>query len=548
MDVNRAVAGDRHVRKNGNLMDDKLPFLWYDYVTKILIAGWVCMKPRRWASMGLILVLLVALLAPSASAAQAWPKATQYEGGKVIELTGKLKITAKTKTRAAYAVLALDEIADFVRVNGTAGIVDHTGLKEIQVLNFSSKHKNKKVRVIGTLVGSDGSPRFRRDVAIEGAMVTVIPAVKSVSISAKKKSLPVGDMLQLDASAKPASAYQTIKWSSSKPSVASVDSSGLVIAHKKGTATITAKAVGGKKATCKVTVTVPVTGVQLSVDALSMSVGKSKTITASVIPANASNKGIVWSSSDTSVAKVSSAGKITARSSGSAVITATTKDGGFTARCTVTVGGGGTPDYSVERVELDFTSAKVGVGGTQQLTATVRPTYAMDKTVTWSTSNPSVATVNNSGLVTGVAVGSATITVTTNDGGKTAQCQVTVADVTASTEEQQMFDLLNQKRTASGRKALTMDLDLQDAARIRARELSVRFSDTRPDGTSFSTVSPKARAEIYAGGWSAPSDPINYWVSNQSDIVYATGYTRVGAGHYFDDAQQKHFWIILFGN
>ena len=169
---------------------------------------------------------------------------------------------------------------------------------------------------------------------------------------------------------------------------------------------------------------IPVTGVSLDKTTLSFNaIGQSKTLTATVEPADATNKNVSWSSSNPSVAAVDN-GIVTAVGEGTAVITVTTEDGGKTATCTVTV----TIDTSVpvQGVSLDNTSLYMTkMGQSAQLTATVEPANATNKNVTWSSSNTAVATVEN-GIVTAVGNGTAVITVTTEDGGKTATCSVTV--------------------------------------------------------------------------------------------------------------------------
>ncbi|NLM28067.1 MAG: hypothetical protein GX211_07815 [Clostridiaceae bacterium] len=169
---------------------------------------------------------------------------------------------------------------------------------------------------------------------------------------------------------------------------------------------------------------IPVTGVSLDKTTLTLSeIGQSKTLTATVEPADATNKNVTWSTSNPSVAVVDN-GVVTAVGEGTAVITVTTEDGGFTADCTVTV----TIDTTVpvEGVSLDKTSLYLTkIGQSAQLTATVEPANATNKNVTWSSSNTDVAVVED-GVVTAVGNGEAIITVTTEDGGKTATCTVTV--------------------------------------------------------------------------------------------------------------------------
>mgnify|MGYP001206635875 CR=1 FL=1 len=169
---------------------------------------------------------------------------------------------------------------------------------------------------------------------------------------------------------------------------------------------------------------IPVTGVSLDKTTLTFdAIGQSKTLTATVEPADATNKRVIWSTSNPSVAVVDN-GVVTAVGEGTAIITVTTEDGGFTATCTVTV----TIDTTVpvESVSLDKTSLYLTrMGQSVQLTATVEPANATNKNVTWSSSNTDVAVVEN-GVVTAVGNGEAIITVTTEDGGKTATCTVTV--------------------------------------------------------------------------------------------------------------------------
>lgn len=175
--------------------------------------------------------------------------------------------------------------------------------------------------------------------------------------------------------------------------------------------------------------TVSVTGVTLNKIVLKLYTGDSETLKATVAPANATNKYVTWTSSKPTVATVDANGKVTAKSLGMADITVTTKDGGYTATCRVGVVRRPAGDVSVTGVTLNKTTLKLGKGASETLTATVAPTNATNKNVTWTSSDPAVATVDASGKVTGVANGTATITVTTEDGGHTATCAVEVADI-----------------------------------------------------------------------------------------------------------------------
>ncbi len=165
---------------------------------------------------------------------------------------------------------------------------------------------------------------------------------------------------------------------------------------------------------------VSVTSVSLNSSSESINVGGTVTLTATVLPSNATNKNVSWSSSNTSVATVSG-GTVTGVAKGTATITVTTQDGSKTDTCTITV------LQQVTGVSLDKPSLSLTTGNTGSLVATVTPSNASNKNVTWSTSNSSVAAVSN-GTVTAVAAGTATITVETEDGGFTDECSVTVTD------------------------------------------------------------------------------------------------------------------------
>ena len=249
-----------------------------------------------------------------------------------------------------------------------------------------------------------------------------VVAVSSVSLDKTSVSLNVGESVTLAATVKPDNATnKTVSWSSSNASVASVDASGKVSAVAEGTATITAKA-GDKTATCSVTVkksVVAVSSITLDKSSLELTEGETATLVATVKPDNATDKTVTWTSDKASVATVDASGKVTAKAEGTATITA--KAGDKTATCSVTVKKN---VIAVESVTLDITSTILNTGETLTLTATVKPDNATDKTVTWSSSNSSVATVDANGKVTAVAQGTAIVTAKAGD--KTATCTVIV--------------------------------------------------------------------------------------------------------------------------
>lgn len=176
---------------------------------------------------------------------------------------------------------------------------------------------------------------------------------------------------------------------------------------------------------------VSVISVSLDKNSISIAKGDTDTLTAIVNPANATNKSLNWTSSNPSVATVNSSGVVSAVSAGSAIITVTTRDSGKTAICYVTVT---EPVIAVTSVSLNKNNTTIVKGNNETLTATIYPANATNRTISWISSNPSVATVNGSGIVSAVSIGTATITVISADGGKAATCKVNVTTTGTSNE------------------------------------------------------------------------------------------------------------------
>ena len=176
---------------------------------------------------------------------------------------------------------------------------------------------------------------------------------------------------------------------------------------------------------------VAVSGITLNNSTLSLTTGQNFTLQAMLSPSNATNKEVTWESSDAGVAAVSKDGVVTAKKAGKATIVAKAADeSGKYASCVVTVT---EVKKEVTGVTLNKSSLNLGVGGSEVLSATVLPADATNKQVTWLSSTPSVATVSQSGVVTGVKEGTTQISVITADGSKTAICSVTVSGQTPIT-------------------------------------------------------------------------------------------------------------------
>ncbi|OXB03676.1 Ig-like domain-containing protein [Flavobacterium pectinovorum] len=180
---------------------------------------------------------------------------------------------------------------------------------------------------------------------------------------------------------------------------------------------------------CSGTPIIAVTGVSVAPSTASLGIGATQQLTPTVAPANATNKTVTYSSNNTGVATVNGSGLVTAIAAGSATITVTTQDGAKIATSAITVT---SSNVAVTSVSLSPASASLSVGSTQQLTPTILPSNATNKSVSYASNNTGVATVNASGLVTAISNGTATITVTTADGNKTSTAIITVSTATGN--------------------------------------------------------------------------------------------------------------------
>ena len=333
-------------------------------------------------------------------------------------------------------------------VNGKIRVLIHSSKDEIKASGWSHNGSDY------TTIIKDYSPTAGKDsfsvcdyynnctsvtVNIDAAASELIKSVTGVTISPTSATLNVGSTKLFTATVSPSDATnKAVNWTSSNTSVATVDSNGLVTAKSAGSATITVTTIdGGYKKTANVTVstqtpsTIKVQSVSLDRYIVTLETGSKTHLTASIYPSDATNKGVTWTSSNTNVATVDSNGNITGVSPGAASITVKTNDGGFTATANVSVSNPKPTTVSVTGVSLNSSSINTTIGQTIVLSATVAPSNATNKEVTWTSSNTNVATVDSTGKVTAKSVGNATITVTTKDGNYRASCSVRVITPTS---------------------------------------------------------------------------------------------------------------------
>jgi uncharacterized protein YjdB len=250
--------------------------------------------------------------------------------------------------------------------------------------------------------------------------------VSSVVVSPTSMTLTVRQVGLINVTINPPDAYnRNFTLTSSNSNVATVNNVGGVIniyTVGPGTTQIKATSVnGGLYGICNVTVVQPVTGISINKTSLTLVKGQTYTLLAKVLPSNATNKRVTWSSSNTKVATVNSSGKVTCVSSGDVIIRVRSVNN--TTRTTICKIKVTQPVTSISLSEKSITLLK---GKTFPLKATISPKNATDKRVTWSSNNTKVAKVTQNGVITAVSPGTASIKVTTVNSKRASICKVIV--------------------------------------------------------------------------------------------------------------------------
>ncbi len=365
---------------------------------------------RRVLVFGFVVLALFFAAPVTALAEEAAPPeetALPVEVSEVVLEQPVIHLAAAGKTAVLkYTVLPAD--ADNTAVKW------HSSKKSVAAVNDGKVTAKGNGTAIITCTARDGSGTFAT------CEVFVGKRVKKVGFEKKAYELKVGKTLRLTPVITPEDAADKAisRWESSNPAVASV-ANGKVKGLRQGTAKITAFARdGSKKGTCKVRVKQQVTGVTVNKKTLTLLPNKSAKLKAAVLPADAANKKVTWTSSNPAAVSVGlTTGKVTALQSGkSATITATTEDGKFKARCKVRVG------KWVTGISLKGPTGRITAETAPfALKAKVKPADAMLPELEWSSSRKKVATVDQNGNVTlkGV-VGEAVITAKSKDGSGVA--------------------------------------------------------------------------------------------------------------------------------
>ncbi|MDD2973215.1 MAG: Ig-like domain-containing protein, partial [Lachnospiraceae bacterium] len=239
-------------------------------------------------------------------------------------------------------------------------------------------------------------------------------SVKSIVFSSGSRMVPQNGTLQLTAKVYPTYASnQTLNWSSGDETIATVDDEGVVTGVKEGETTITATATDGSgvSVSCQITVGNSVEKINLTAEKTTLAEGSILQINAEILPEDATDTRLAWTSTDRSIANVIDGGLVTGISAGTATIRATSMDGSEvygTIELTVTA--------SVEEIKLSAEKTSIGVAETVKINTEIFPSGATNQELSWSSDNETVATVSADGKVTGNTIGTAVITATATDG------------------------------------------------------------------------------------------------------------------------------------
>ncbi len=312
--------------------------------------------------------------------------------------------------RLSYVLLpmnASNNSVTWISTNPSVATVDKTGL-------VSAKSVGTTAIILKTL--ENGQSVY--------CNITVRQVATGIKLDAATLNLKAGESHIFKPTLTPKNSTDTaIVWESSDTKVATVDDEGKVTAKAAGSAIIMARLDTGAVAYCKVNVTLPVNGLILNFTDKTIYIGEKFKLKVSINPSTATDMGVTWKSSNTSIATVNEDGEVTGVAGGTVIITCTTKDGGFSATCVLNV------VEAVSTITLNYQTYYLGVDKSVFLVATVSTPNATNKEVYWSTSNSDIATVNQKGKVTGKRLGTVTITATSLDGTEVeASCEIQVVN------------------------------------------------------------------------------------------------------------------------
>ena len=245
--------------------------------------------------------------------------------------------------------------------------------------------------------------------------IVVIQPVTRITVSAADKNVAAGGTVSLTYAILPEEASKKdVTWTSADERIATVDENGVVTGVKKGTARITATAADGSRIRATISLNVIQNAEEITLDKteVTVDVGRSAAVKATVLPKETNNKAVVWSSSDEGIATVNKDGRVTGVALGQCEITCTSKTNGeVQAKAVVTV------QQPVKKITIDEAPV-IYAGDSAKLTAHVEPADASNPALTFRSANEKVLTVDADGTITALKYGEATVVAESTDGSK----------------------------------------------------------------------------------------------------------------------------------
>ena len=380
---------------------------------------------------------------------------------------GEKVVSDKTRIYPGYST---------VKLNSPQEIKDNTFAIIVKINSTDNKSDvNIPIEMVSGGTKPNISQRCSKEFVLPFGMSTWMPAQTSdfcikaftvngdteiiepseVTLNKTELTLEVGKTETLIATIKPdnANSKKGLTWKSSDTNIVEVSQDGKVTAKKAGSAEVSVVTENNKKAICKITTKDPIIlaeSITLNKSEISLEEEQTFKLEATIKPDNTTDKTISWSSENIDIAEVDTNGNISAKKVGETNIKASTNNG-VTATCKVTV----TPKtIKVESISLNSTSEEIIKGRQITLVAQILPYNASDKTVTWTSNNENIATVNN-GVVTAINEGTAIITAKSNN-GKTATCNIKVVpdpliprEIVVNTENVEIIEGLKYQLTSS---------------------------------------------------------------------------------------------------
>ena len=260
--------------------------------------------------------------------------------------------------------------------------------------------------------------------------VTSVTIAPTLQIELKERYILAPIIMPTDAT------YKAVTWNNSNPKVAHISEfEGVFLLYTvaEGSTVITVTTIDGyKTASCNVTVIAPqsqkiaVSGITVAPATLQLQPGYSATLTANITPSDATDKSVIWTSNNTTVATVSANGTVTAHSKGSTTINAITVDGNKAASCNITVTDSQTGSITVTGISINPTTLQLQPGYSATLTANITPSDATNKSILWASNNTNIVTVSTNGVVTAKSPGTAFISAIAVESGIMSTCSVNV--------------------------------------------------------------------------------------------------------------------------